>query len=114
MGLGHPTTVVQLCGGSHEWNFQQLQLIADHALGRDDEAAHLLADLQQRLGDSAALQYAEVYAQWGRTEEALKWLNTAMRLHDPGMAYLRASPFLDPIMQTADFKDIERQMNFPP
>jgi hypothetical protein len=44
----------------------------------------------------------------------LKWLKTAMRLHDPGMVYLRASPMLDPIMQTADFKDIERQLNFPP
>jgi tetratricopeptide (TPR) repeat protein len=114
LGLGHPAEVVRICAGSHDWIFEQLQAIADHALGRDDEAAHLLADLQQRLGDSAAMQYAEVYTQWGRTEEALKWLRTALRLRDPGMVYLRASPLLDPIMQTADFRDIERQMNFPP
>ncbi len=114
LGLGHPGEVARLCAGSKEWPFEQLLAVADHALGRDAEAAQLLADLQHRLGDSAALQYAEVYAQWGRTEDALKWLKTAMRLHDPGMVYLRASPMLDPIMQTADFKDIERQLNFPP
>jgi serine/threonine-protein kinase len=114
LGLGHPAEAARLCAGSHDWNFEQLLAIADHALGRDEEAAKLLADLQQRLGDSAALQYAEVYAQWGRTQDALKWLKTAMRLRDPGLAYLRASPTLDPIMQTADFKDIERQLHFPP
>jgi tetratricopeptide (TPR) repeat protein len=58
LGLGHPGEVARLCAGSKEWPFEQLLAVADHALGRDAEAAQLLADLQHRLGDSAALQYA--------------------------------------------------------
>ena len=32
-----------------------------------------------------AYQYATIYAQWGNRAKALEWLETALRLRDPGL-----------------------------
>jgi tetratricopeptide (TPR) repeat protein len=88
--------------------------IAEHALGHAKEAANWLTKLRSRLGDTGAMQYAEVYAQWGQTGDALHWLAEAYRLHDSGLPQLRADAMLDPIRDKAQFKDIEGKMHFPP
>jgi DNA-binding winged helix-turn-helix (wHTH) protein/TolB-like protein/Tfp pilus assembly protein PilF len=114
IGLGHPDKVVQLCTGLQNHEMLEYCAIAQHALGHDEDAQRALDAMQKSLGDPGALNYAEVCAQWGRTAEALAWLKTAVRLHDTGLPYLRASPLLDPIASTSDFKEIDRQLNFPP
>jgi hypothetical protein len=43
-------------------------------------------------GDAAAFQYASIYAQWGDVPKALEWLDTAMRLRDPGLIQLKPDP----------------------
>ena len=37
-------------------------------------------------GDAFAYQYATIYAQWGDRAKALEWLDTAVRLRDPGLS----------------------------
>jgi hypothetical protein len=44
----------------------------------------------------------------------LRWLNTAQRLHSPGLQSLRVDWELDPIRNEPEFKAIEARMNFPP
>jgi uncharacterized protein HemY len=62
---------------------------------------------------TAAYQYATVYAQWGDRAQALEWLETALRLRDPGLEMLKTDPLLDPLRQEPRFQAIERQLKFP-
>lgn len=50
---------------------------------------------------------------WGQSAEALKWLETAFRLRDPGLGNLKTDPMLDPIRGHPQFKAIEQQLKFP-
>jgi hypothetical protein len=102
--------------GQSPWFFFGLEylVMAYHALGRDAEADRAMAEQRKALGDGGMLQYAEVYAQWGRTQDALSALQTLLRSHDSGLVMLKVDFLLDPIAHTEGFKDIVRQLNFPP
>jgi hypothetical protein len=64
-------------------------------------------------GDGGAYQYATIYAQWGNRAKALEWLETAMRLRDSGLIYVKTDPLLDPLRKEPRFQAIERELNFP-
>jgi hypothetical protein len=81
-----------------------------HKLQRKPQAEAALAALMDENGDSAAMQYAEIYAQWRDTPKALKWIETAYRLRDPGLVYLRVDRMLDPLRQEPRFQEIERKL----
>jgi hypothetical protein len=63
--------------------------------------------------DADAYQYVQIYAQWGDTTKALEWLETALRLRDPGLAQLKVDPYLDPVRNERRFLAIERELKFP-
>ena len=65
------------------------------------------------MGDSAAYQYATIYAQWGNRAKALESLDTAWRLRDSGLVYLKTDPLLDPLRKEPRFQAIERELKFP-
>jgi hypothetical protein len=65
------------------------------------------------IGDSAAYQYAEIYAQWGDTSKALDWLEVAYRLPDPGIGTLRVDTLVDPLRKEPRFQEIERKLHLP-
>jgi len=87
--------------------------VVDHKQGRDPDAQARLSHLKASHRDGGAYQYAEIYAQWGDIARALQWLDTAMRLHDPGLAGLKMDPFMDPLRKEPRFQAIERALNFP-
>jgi TolB-like protein/Flp pilus assembly protein TadD len=64
-------------------------------------------------GDSLAYQYAEIYAQRGDRDRALEWLETAMRLRDPGFRRLKTDPLMDPLRKEPRFEALERELKFP-
>jgi TolB-like protein len=72
-----------------------------------------LAKLKMWMGEGEAAQYAEIYAQWGDKESALQWLETAWRLRDSGLGYLKVDPLLDPLRKEPRFQAIERELKFP-
>jgi tetratricopeptide (TPR) repeat protein len=82
-------------------------------LGRHANAEAQLAKLKAAQGDTNAYQYATIYAQWGDLPKALEWLETALRLRDPGLVYLKTDPLLNPLRQEARFKAIVRELKFP-
>ena len=69
--------------------------------------------MKAELGDALAYNYATVYAQWGDRAKALEWLDTAMRLRDPGLENLKTEPFFDPLRNEPRFQAIEKALNFP-
>jgi TolB-like protein/Tfp pilus assembly protein PilF len=95
------------------WTSEQcLSLIYDK-LGRHADAEAVLSKLKAEQGDAAAYQYATIYAQWGNRAQALDWLETALRLRDPGLRLLKTDPLLDPLRQEPLFQAIERELKFP-
>jgi tetratricopeptide (TPR) repeat protein len=82
-------------------------------LGRHHDAQAELAKLRASAGDAAAYQYATIYAQWENPAKALQWLETAMRVRDPGLGYLKTDPFMGPLRNEPRFQAIERELKFP-
>jgi TolB-like protein/DNA-binding winged helix-turn-helix (wHTH) protein len=111
---GKPAAARQTCAGGRDWMENQCLALAYGALHMPAEAEAQLAKLRAALGDAGAYNYATIFAQWGQKADAIKWLQTAYRLHDDGLAGMQTDPFLDPIRDTPEFKDIERRLNFPP
>jgi hypothetical protein len=77
------------------------------------EAEAELAAMKAELGNSAAYQYAEIYAQWGDIPHALAALDAAYRLPDPGISTLKTDAWIDPLRKEPRFQEIERKLNFP-
>jgi tetratricopeptide (TPR) repeat protein len=88
--------------------------LAENKLGRHADAEAALARLRGSYGDRGAYGYALIYAQWGNITEALRWLETALRLQDSGLDDLKTQPFLDPLRNEPRFQAIERALRFPP
>ena len=84
-----------------------------HKLGRHGDAEAMLRKLRAEAGDVPAYQYAEIYAQWGNTAKALEWLDTAVRLQDAALSWLKRDPLLDPLRNEPRFQVIERKLKFP-
>jgi len=102
------------CEMGRELYIAQICLAATYEkLGRHRDAEAKLAKLRASGGDGGAFFYAEIYAQWGRPAEALKWLDTAMRLRSPALSLLREDHYLDPLRKEPRFQAIERELKFP-
>jgi TolB-like protein len=95
------------------WDNQLCLAIAYYQLGRKPEAATMLQRLMTENGDTLAYQYAEIYAQWGQKERALKWLATAARIRDPGLMDVKADPLIDPIRDDPRFKKLVASLDLP-
>jgi TolB-like protein len=95
------------------WYGQVCLAIVYDKLGRHTEARQTLDNLVGSRGNLGAYLYADIYAQWGGTAEALTWLETALRLRDPGLAWLKADPLLEPLRKEPRYIAIERALRFP-
>ena len=87
--------------------------VTNDKLGRHADAEAMLKKLQAAYGDAGPVEYATIYAQWGKTAKALEWLTTAMRLRNSDLVYVKTDPLLDPLRKEPGFQAIERQLKFP-
>ena len=94
-------------------NYQDCLALAYHKLGRPTDAASALARFKALEDDAGAYGYAQIYAQWGDTKEALKWLETALRLRDRNLIGLKTDPLLDPLRKESRFQAVMRELKFP-
>jgi TolB-like protein/DNA-binding winged helix-turn-helix (wHTH) protein/tetratricopeptide (TPR) repeat protein len=95
------------------WVSQWCLAVIYDKLGRHADAEAVLAKLTAAFGDAPAYQDATIYAQWGNRAQALEWLETALRLRDSGLEYLKTDPLLDPLRKEPRFQAIERELRFP-
>ncbi len=112
LAQGHADEALRICRKGDDWFDHQCMAIAYHALGRQPEAEQQLAKVREVLGDSGAYNYAVITAQFGRPDEALRWLQTAYTLKDPGLSELPTDPFLDPIRGRPEFQSLMAQLGF--
>jgi TolB-like protein/Flp pilus assembly protein TadD len=94
------------------WRSQWCLSVIYDKLGRHADAEAELSKLKAN-GDAAAYQYATIYAQRGNRAKALEWLETALRLRDPGLENLKTDPLMDPLRKEQRFQAIERELKFP-
>jgi TolB-like protein/Flp pilus assembly protein TadD len=92
---------------------QQCLAVTYDKLERRADAEAILSKLKAALGDAPAYQYATIFAQWGNMPKALDWLDTAMRLRDPGLEYLKTDPLMDPLRHEPRFQAVMRDLKFP-
>ena len=94
------------------WHSQQCLAVIYDKLGRHADAESELAKLKTN-GDAAAYQYATIYAQWGNRSKAIEWLETALRVRDSVLGYLKTDPLLDSLRKEPRFQAILRNLKFP-
>jgi tetratricopeptide (TPR) repeat protein len=82
-------------------------------LGRHADAEAMLANMRTSRGDADALRYSCIYARWGNKARALDWLETAMRLRDPRLEFLKMDPIIDPLRNEPRFQAVMRELKFP-
>ena len=63
--------------------------IVQHKLGNQAAAEAAQQELWNLYGEAASYQQAEVYAEWGEADEAVKWLERAYEVRDPGLPQMR-------------------------
>ena len=95
------------------WIAQMCAAVAYAKLGLKPQAQEQVEKLKADQGDAVAYQLASIYAQWGDTPTALRWLDVAFRLKDPGLAWLKVDPLLDPLRKEPRFQEIEKKLDFP-
>lgn len=98
---------------SDAWEGQWCLALVYDKLGRHADAEVAFAKLTAGFGDAPAYQNAEIYAQWGNRTKSLKWLEKALQVRDPGVAFMRTDPFLDSLRKEPHFQTIERALKFP-
>jgi hypothetical protein len=76
-------------------------------------AGIMLAKMKSLLGDAAAFQHAQIYAQWGNTPKALGWLENAFRLRDPGLEQVKMDPLLDLLRKEPRFQAVMQELKVP-
>lgn len=91
------------------WMRKTGKSIALHRLDRQDQAQQEFDFMLENYGDTAAYQYAEIFAQWGEKTQALEWLQKALEVGDPGTNFIAVDPFLDPIRQEPWFDELLQQ-----
>jgi TolB-like protein/Flp pilus assembly protein TadD len=112
--LGNLDEALSSCEKKVDHDLNQLCLaIMYKKLGRRAAANAMLARLRASNGDTGATLYTWIYAQWGDTDRALDWLETAMRLRDPRLERIKTAPLLDPLRKEPRFQAVERKLKFP-
>ena len=112
--LGDLRSALSSCETKPDFWVSQLCLaITYDKLGRHADAETVRAKLQASTGEGSAYQFAEIYAQWGRNSKALEWLETALRLRDPGLGDIKTDPLIDPLRNEARFQAVVRELKFP-
>lgn len=90
-----------------------LLAIAYHKTGRPEKAAGLIAYLAEnaKTKSFAAYQLATVYAEIGRKNEAITFLQAAFNAHDDRMVWLKVEPSFDTLRDDQRFKELMSKMN---
>jgi TolB-like protein/DNA-binding winged helix-turn-helix (wHTH) protein len=111
-GLGDFQNARASCEAGPDNDISQLCLaITYQKLARRADAEIALAKL--RGAGRWAYRCTAIYAQWGNTSQALESLESAWRLRDPELRWLKADPLMDPLRKEPRFQAIERALKFP-
>jgi len=93
-----------------DWANETALAILYRANGDETSAREKFQSLMDRAGNGASYQFAQIYAQWGNTEKALEWLQTALDVRDPGIVQAGDDRLLAPLKGNPEFDRILREI----
>jgi serine/threonine-protein kinase len=96
-----------------DWGRLASEAILAARTGDRKASDSLLAKLQQLYGETVTYQLAQVHAQRGEARQAIDALNRALEIRDPGLAYAKGDPWLDPLRDDVRFARFLKTAGFP-
>jgi TolB-like protein len=81
--------------------------------GKADQARAEVESMLKAFGEAASYQYAQINAALGNRDEAFRWLATARRVHDPGLAgWVFPDPIMDPLRSDPRYDTLVRELGY--
>ena len=112
--LGSYQTAKAACAAKADnWESWLCLAMSEDKLGLHGESETQIHRLESWGGDAFAYQYAQIEAQRGHNTQAIDWLDSALRLRDPGLRRLKTDPLMDSLRKEPRFQAIERELRFP-
>jgi TolB-like protein/Tfp pilus assembly protein PilF len=99
------------CERADELNKGICMALIYEKLGRHADAESALANYRNLFGDDASVFYAMIYAEWGDNPRALDNLETAIRLRNPYLWFVKAD--FELLRQEPRFQAMVRELKFP-
>lgn len=96
-----------------EWEKFSGETLAYFALGRRAESDAALKKLIATHQNDCAYQIAEAYAYLGETDQAVRWLDRAIRQRDPGALESKSNPLMKGLRQDPRFAELQKEMRLP-
>jgi TolB-like protein/DNA-binding winged helix-turn-helix (wHTH) protein/Flp pilus assembly protein TadD len=97
-----------------DWGKLTGEVLAYHALGREQDSNAALAALIARHETDAAYQIAQVYAYRGESERSFEWLERAYKLRDPGLPEIKSNPLFKNLRHDSRYSELLKKMRLPP
>jgi tetratricopeptide (TPR) repeat protein len=85
--------------------------IIHQKLGNTEAASEAQQELLDIYGDLAAYQQAQIFAFWGESDEAIRWLQKAYDGRDPGMAGIKVDIVFEPLREHPEFIALLEKIN---
>jgi TolB-like protein/Flp pilus assembly protein TadD/predicted Ser/Thr protein kinase len=96
-----------------DWGKLTGEVLAYHALGRQQDSDAALAQLVVTHGKDAAYQIAEAYAYRGELDKAFQWLEPAYEQRDPGVPGMKIDPLLKSLRHDPRYTEFLKKMQLP-
>ena len=116
--LGKPAEAIGACEQDNNWAGHECLALAYHMAGRQPEAERMAALLYKTAGSSDHnCNFVMIYAQWGRTAEAMRLFQELAHDRDSCLNVLggvKSNPFLDPLRAMPQFQAAVKELDQPP
>jgi len=89
------------------------QVMAYHALGRQQDSNTALTDLIAKHDTDWAYQIAEVYAFRGESDKSFEWLERAYKQRDPGLPSIKTDPLFKSLRHDPRYTALLKKMRLP-
>lgn len=89
------------------------QVMAYHALGREQDSNAALAELIAKHDTDWAYQIAEVYGYRGQLDKSFQWLERAYNQRDPGLPSIKVDPLLKNLRHDPRHIEFVKKMRLP-
>jgi TolB-like protein/DNA-binding winged helix-turn-helix (wHTH) protein/Flp pilus assembly protein TadD len=96
-----------------DWGKLTGQVVAYHALGREQDSKAALAALIAKYDTVATYQIAQVYAYRGESDKAFEWLERSYKLRDPGLPEIKSNPLFKNLHHDPRYTAFLQKMRLP-
>ncbi len=96
-----------------EWAKLTGQVMAYHALAREQDSKAALARLIAKNQSDAAFQIAQVNAYRGEFDKSFEWLDHAFTERDPGLPEIKTDPLLRNLQYDPRYTNLLKRMHLP-